>query len=128
MRHVLSCVALAVFCGYAPAAEPAPYPHEPAPKVTRYIVTVTSEKNGKIANINLRGDGLPKDGLDFKADTGAYGKKIKELVAKHKEKPPAIDMEISGELVIEYVVQLFDASIRAGVTDVSPVPLDPTKR
>jgi hypothetical protein len=133
MRNaILTAVVMCLFGAFARAAEPelAPPPHEPAPKVTRYTVQVTSTDKGAIANINLRGAGLPEKGIDFKADVSEYTKKLKELAAKHddKRKPAAIDMEIDGKLVQAHVVQLIDTSISAGFADVSPTLLDPKKR
>lgn len=129
---MLSCVIVALFCVGAVAAEPAPHPHEPgaALKTTRYVVQVTSNADGAITNINLRGEGLPPKGLNFKADVRAYRDKLKELAAKHdgKTRPAAIDMEIELKLLQGYVVQLIDESIRAGFSDISPVPLDKSKR
>ena len=37
-------------------------------------------------------------------------------------------LEIGEKLVQEYVVQLVDHGIRAGFTDISPVPIDPKDR
>jgi hypothetical protein len=91
-------------------------------------VQVTSDE-GKIANINLRGEGLPVAGLDFKADVAAYRDKLKELAAKHdKDKPAALTLELPDKLLQAYVVQLVDTAVRSGFEDVSPVPIDKSKR
>ena len=130
MRHILSCAGVVALLGVgAPAAEPAPYPHEPIAKPVRYTARVTSDE-GKIASITLHGAGLPAAGLEFKSDLGAFGKKLKELAAKHADdaKPPALVVEIDLKLLQGDVVKLLDASVRAGFTDISPVPLDTSKR
>ena len=90
---------------------------------------MTSDE-GKIARITLHGDGLPAAGLEFKSDTGAFGKKLKELASKHADdaKPPALVVEIDLKLLQEHVVQLIDISVRAGFSDISPVPLGTSKR
>lgn len=125
-QHILSCVVVGLFCGGAFAAEPAPFPHEP---VTQYTARVLSDADGKIENIHLRGGGLPEKGLDLKADVKAFGAKLKELAAKHdKTKPAALTIEIADKLIQAYVVQLIDTAIRSGFEDVSPVPIDKSKR
>ena len=40
----------------------------------------------------------------------------------------AIDMEIGTKLLQAHVVQLIEDSIRAGFSDVSPIPLNPKER
>jgi hypothetical protein len=129
MRHVLSGAAVALLvCASARAGEPAPHPHEPGQTTTRFTATVTSDDNGNIATINLRGRGLPAAGLDFKADVGGFAKTLKELAARHKDEATAFDIRLASKLLYAQVVTLIDECVRAGFPDVSPVPLDPPKR
>jgi hypothetical protein len=126
MRTVLACAVVTLFCGVVSAAEPAPFPHEP---VTHYTARVMSDADGRIANIHLRGGGLPEKGIDLKADVKALGAKLKDLAAKHdKNKPAALTLEMADQLLQSYVVELLDTAIRAGFEDVSPVPIDKSKR
>lgn len=126
---VLSCAVVVLFCGGSFAADVAPHPHEPKPKVTEYIARVTCDADGKIANIHLSGGGLPEKGIDLKADVTAYRDKLKELAAKHdKDKPAMLILELDDKLKQAYVVQLVDAGIRAGFKDVSPVPIEKKDR
>jgi hypothetical protein len=128
MRRVLFCaVVVALLCGSARAAEPAPPPHEPgAAKPLRYTARVTSDDKGTIANITLRGEGLPDDGLDFKTDVDAFAKKLATIADSGM--PVALQMEIADKLLQAEVVRLFEKSLRAGLKDFSPVPIDPSKR
>lgn len=122
---VLACAAVVLFCGGSFAVETAPFPHEPKPK-PHYIARVTADDKGKIEKITLTGPGIEKE-LDFKADTNALYKKLKELAANH-DKPVMLTFEIADELLQAYVVKLIDGSIKAGFEDVSPVPIDKSKR
>jgi hypothetical protein len=127
MHQILRCAVVAVLlCGFARAAEPAPPPHEPA-KPVHYIVRITSTDEGAIKNIHLWCDGLPV-ALDLKADVGALAKNLKELAAKHKDQPVQLTLEIGDKLLQAHVVKLVDISIRSGFEDVSPVPIDKSKR
>jgi biopolymer transport protein ExbD len=96
-------------------------------KVAKLTAQVLADDKGKIAKITLRGDGIAKE-IDFKADVEALAKKLKELAEKHKDKLPALVLEIDEKLLQADVVRLVDAAIEAGFKDASPVPLDPKKR
>jgi hypothetical protein len=131
MHHILHCAIGAVLlCGFARAAEPAPAPppHEPVPaKTVRFTARITCTDKGAIQTITLSGAGLPTP-IDLKADVGAFGKKLKELAAKHKGESVQLTLEIADKLLQAYVVKLIDVSIRSGFEDVSPVPIDKSKR
>ena len=121
LQHVLPGAVIALVCGGAFAAEPAPPPRE----VVRYTARVTSTDKGAIEKITLHGNGIAKE-LDLKADVKAFAKRLKDLAAANKK--IALTLEIDGKLIQEYVVQLVDASLKVGIEDVSPVLLDPKKR
>jgi hypothetical protein len=131
MRHILHCAIGAVLlCGFARAAEPAPAPppHEPAPaKTVHYIVRVTSTDEGAIANITLRRGWLTAP-VDLKADVRAFRNALKELAAKHKDERVRLTLEIGDKLLQAHVVSLIDISFRSGFEDISPVPIDKSKR
>jgi len=93
-----------------------------------FVARVTATDEGKVEKILLTGDGLPKDGLDLKTDVAAFGKKLADLAAVNKGKRIGLRLEIGDKLLQAHVVQLIDASIRADIADVSPVPIDPKKR
>jgi hypothetical protein len=125
-QHILLCVVVGLFCGGAFAVDVAPHPHEP---VTHYTARVTCDADGKIANVHLRGGGLPEKGIDLKADVKAFGVKLKELAAKHdKSKPAALTIQIADQLLQAYVVELVDTALRSGFEDIAPVPIDKSKR
>ena len=96
-------------------------------KTAKFVARVTATDQGKIEKITLRGEGIEKE-LDLKADAADFGKKLKELATKHKGKRLALTLELGDKLVYEHVVKLIDAATRAGIEDVSPVPIDPKKR
>lgn len=122
-QHALLCAVLALACGGARGAEPAPPPRA----IPSWTVRVLSTEKGAIANLTLTGDGFAKP-LDLKADVGALTKKLKELAAAHKGTRMMLTFEIDNKLLQASVVLLIDLSVRAGFEDVSPVPIDPKDR
>lgn len=123
LRHLLAAAVVALVCGDAPGAEPAPPPRA----VVRFVARIDSTDAGAIAQLTLSGDGIARP-LDLKADVAAFEKALKKLAAEHKGKAHSLTLEIDRKLLQAFVVQLVDASIRAGFDDVSPVPLDPKDR
>ena len=122
-RHLLSCVVVGLFCGGAFAAEPAPFPHE----VAQFTARATADEKGKIEKITLNGDGIEKE-LDLKTDVNVFEKKLKELATKNKGNRLKLTLELGDKLLQAYVVELVDTAIRSGFEDVSPVPIDKSKR
>jgi hypothetical protein len=96
-------------------------------KPVHFVARVTSDDKGQIEKITLSGDGIEKE-LDLKADVDAFTKKLKELEAKNKGKRLKLTLELADKLLQAHVVKLIDESIRAGFEDVSPVPIDKSKR
>jgi hypothetical protein len=96
-------------------------------KTAKFVARVTATEQGKIEKITLRGDGIKKE-LDLKADTADFEKKLKELATQYKGKRIKLTIEIADKLLQEHVITLLDVSVRAGIEDVSPVPIDPKKR
>lgn len=94
----------------------------------KFVARVTATEKGQIEKLTLKGSDLPKDGLDLKADVAAFEKKLKELVAANKGKKIHLTIEIADKLLHAHVVELIDASVKAEIKDVSPVPIDPKKR
>jgi biopolymer transport protein ExbD len=122
LRHFLPCAVVALVCGGVSATGPAPPPRE----VVRYTARVTSTTDGVIEKITLHDDGVAK-ALDLKADVKAFAKRLKELAEKHKDQRLKLTIEIDLKLLPAHVVELVDASIEAGIEDVSPTPLNPKK-
>ena len=94
-----------------------------------FVARATSDDAGKLAQIKRsRGDEIAEEGLDLKADVDAFAKKLTELAAKNKGKRVALQLEVGDKLLQADVIRLIDAAVRAGFTDVWPVPIDKSKR
>ena len=95
-------------------------------KPLHYIVRVTATKEGKIEKITLREEGNadPKT-TECGAEVEKYQAELKAIAAKlEKEKKTGkLTLELGDDLVHDYVVQLMDVAIRAGFTDIAPVPI-----
>jgi len=110
-------------------AIPSPIDEKTTPK--HYIVRVAAADNGTIEKMTISEE-LAADakGKDLGANVPAYRD---ELVALAKQlaaqgKTGKVTLEIGETLLQAYVVQLVDTGIRAGFNDISPVPIDKTKR
>src|SRR5262249_16657407 len=97
-------------------------------KPKHYIVRVTATGNGQIEKMTLVEEGSPNLPEDFGSDIKLYDAKLRELSGQLAGKPGKVTLEIADTLLQEYVVQLIDQGIRAGFSDISPVPMDPKKR
>jgi biopolymer transport protein ExbD len=100
-------------------------------KPKHYIVRVAVTENGKIGQMSILEEGsaniTPKDlGANVEAYAAELAALSKQLAAQ--QKTGKVTLEIGEKLLQEYVVQLVDNGIRAGFTDISPVPSDPKKR
>lgn len=100
-------------------------------KPVHYIVRVTAADNGTIEKITISEEGsaaaVP---TDLGASVEAYRDRLTALAAQiaAQQKTGKVTLELGDKLLESYVVQLLDTGIRAGFTDISPVPLDPKKR
>jgi biopolymer transport protein ExbD len=99
-------------------------------KPAHYIVRVTADDNSRIEKMTLSEEGSPALPKDLGANLEAYRD---ELTAIHtqlaaQQKPGKLTLELGDKLLQESVVALVDTGIRAGFTDISPVPIDPKKR
>ena len=100
-------------------------------KPTHYIVRVTAADNGTIEKMTLAEEGsADAKGKDLGANVSAYRDELKTLSQQlaAQQKTGKITLELSDKLLQAYVVQLVDTGIRAGFTDISPVPIDKNKR
>jgi biopolymer transport protein ExbD len=103
-------------------------PDPSSDKPTKYIVNVTASEGGQIRGMTIREEGSAENARDIGADIGAYFNELKSRVDQLKGKPSKLTLELDDKLLEEYVVKLLDHGIRAGFTDISPVPSDVKKR
>jgi hypothetical protein len=105
-------------------------------KPTKWIVRVISTKDGAIEQMALREDGAPAaSGKNFGADVPNLQKELKTLFDKEQTRinaakgegrkipPPKLLFELDDKLLQAHVVQLLDAGVLAGFTDIAPVPI-----
>lgn len=112
---------------------PAPLviPREGAPdKPQYYIVRATATDAGTLANLTLVEEGSVAPPRDLGTDVAAFRDELKAINAKleREQKPGRLTLEVDDTLRQAFVVQLMDTGIRAGFSNVSPVPVDPKKR
>jgi biopolymer transport protein ExbD len=106
-------------------------------KPKKFVVRVTATDGGAIANMNISEEGTADDkGRDIGADPAAFHKEMSALAEKEKQRiaaseakgikipPPKLTLELGSKLRQASVVQLLDHSVRAGFSDIAPVPLD----
>jgi biopolymer transport protein ExbD len=99
-------------------------------KPTHYVVTVPATDDGKIEKMTLREEGgVDPTGKDLGADPAAYLAELKSISARlqKEEKKGKVTLKLGDKLLHDSVVQLVDLALQAGFTDISPVPITPTK-
>lgn len=96
-------------------------------KPVKYVVRVTATDTGGIKEMTLEEDGSGKPATDLKADVKIYFEELKKLAEENKSKPAKLSLELDGKLLQEHVVNLLDHGVRAGFTDIAPVPIKPRK-
>jgi biopolymer transport protein ExbD len=110
-------------------ADAIPSPTDEKPEV--FVVRVEAASNGTIARMSIsQKDAVDARSVDIGADVKTLQSELKSRYQSVKgDKTKAkLSLEIDDKLIHEYVVQLLDHSIRAGFTNVAPMPLDPMKR
>ena len=104
-------------------------PDPSSDKPTKFIVHAVSSETGTIQNITIREDGsAAADAKEIGAGIDSYFKELQARIQEHKDKPAKLTLEIDDKLLEAYVVQLIDHGIRAGFTDIAPVPSEAKKR
>ena len=102
---------------------PSPADDKPA----AYTVRVTATETGAIKTMTLDEDVGGKPTVDLKAEIKNYFDELKRLSEENKNRPAKLTLELDGKLLQEYVVSLLDHGVRAGITDIAPVPIKPRK-
>ena len=100
-------------------------------KPTHYIVQVLAAKDGSIAHMKLSEEGAPDLKVtDFGPNVPAYRDELMKLSKQlaGQGKTGKVTLQLDAQLVQGYVVQLIDSGIRAGFTDISPVPIEKNKQ
>ena len=107
----------------------------PAPtdvnKPKHYIVRVSATGDGTIEKMTILEEGAANpDGEPLGSDIAKFHAKLSQLAAQLAKEGNTgkVTLEIDKKLVQGYVVQLVDHGIRAGFSDISPVPADPRDR
>ncbi len=108
-----------------------PNPSAPDPPKHYIVRVVATDPGGRIEKMTLIEDGsaatTPKD---LMGDIKLYQKELQALDAmlKAEKKPGKLTLELDAKLLQDHVMLLVDTGIRAGFSDISPVPIDKTKR
>jgi len=107
----------------------ASFPSASDDKPVRYIIRVEASDDGQIKKMTLKEAETANEPLDLGVSLQSYMTELTKLAEHNKGKPPPkLTLEIEPQLFQEYVVQLLDHGIRAGFTEIAPVPADPKKR
>jgi biopolymer transport protein ExbD len=97
-------------------------PDPSSDKPTKYIVHVSADTTGTIRSMSIREDGSAVEAKEIGASMDNYFKELKSRTEQLKGKPSKLTLELDDKLLEEYVVKLLDHGIRAGFSDISPVP------
>jgi biopolymer transport protein ExbD len=103
-------------------------PDPSSDKPTKYIVHVSASETGTIRSMSIREDGSAVEAREIGADLANYFKELKARTEALKGKPSKLTLELDDKLLEDYVVKLLDHGVRAGFSDISPVPSDVRKR
>jgi biopolymer transport protein ExbD len=102
-------------------------------KPRQFIVRVVTTETGAIAQMTLTEEGSAAPPKDLGATVTAYRDELKGLSAqlKKEQKTGKLTLEIGDKLLQAHLVSLIDTAMRVEplpFTDVSPVPIDKSKR
>jgi biopolymer transport protein ExbD len=104
-------------------AMPNPFEDKPA----RYVIRVEATADASIGKMTIKEAETANEPKEL-ASVEAYRDELVKLKAQLKDKPSKITLEIDPKLAHAFVVQLLDSGIRAGFSDIAPIPIDPKKR
>ena len=96
----------------------------------QFTVRVTAAANGTIEKMTISEAGSAVVAKDLGAKVEAVRDELNAVAVglSRENRTARLILELDEKLVQEYVVQLMDTGVRAGFADLSPVPIDPTKR
>jgi biopolymer transport protein ExbD len=91
-------------------------------KPVKYVIKVAVTDTGTIKNMTLSEADTAKKETELGNSIETYFNELKKLAEQSKGKPLKLTLEIEPKLLQAYVVQLLDHGVRAGFTDIAPVP------
>ena len=96
----------------------------------KFVVRVEAADNGMIRKMTLKEQGSANEPVDLGGGTDMtkYLKELQKRADENKGKQLKLTLEIEPKLLQGYVVSLLDHGIRAGITDIAPVPVNPKER
>jgi biopolymer transport protein ExbD len=98
-------------------------------KPTHYIVRVSATDTGTIEQISISEEGsAAATGKVLGPSVAAYRDELMALSKALAGKPGKVTLELGSKLLQAYVVQLVDSGVRAGFSDISPVPIEKKDR
>lgn len=98
-------------------------------KPEHYLVRVTSDEKGRIANMSIRQEGSADPiGKPLGPDVKTFDSELRAIKTQLAGKPGKVTLEIDRGLIQSYVVQLLDQGIRADFKDITAQPSDPRDR
>ena len=105
-----------------------------APSVTdekpvSYVVRVVAAEGGTIGSMSIvEKEAANPAPVQLGADLKKYQAELVTRYNANKGAPPKLTLELGDGLLQDHVINLFNAAVDVGFTDISPVPLDATKR
>jgi biopolymer transport protein ExbD len=104
-------------------------PVAPVNAPVHYVIRVTATNRGMIERLTLTEEGSVVV-KDLGTSVPALRDELKAVSARlaSENKVGKVSLEMEDKLLQAYVVQLVDVGVRAGFTNISPVPVDPQKR
>jgi biopolymer transport protein ExbD len=115
-----------------PHEEPSPPPaawfrKDEAPDKPRdYVVRATATESGALAKLTLVEENSPAPPRDLGANVTVFREELFAVAAKlaREQKTGRLTLELDEKLRQAFVVQLLDTGVRAGFSDISPVPIE----
>jgi biopolymer transport protein ExbD len=108
----------------------------------KYVITIESTAGGSIRSMTFREEGsVDTKGEDLGADVQkSFLPKVKSLYETERKRidaakakgttipEPKLTLEFGPKVLQDYVIQVFDAAVQAGFTDIAPVPIEKKDR
>jgi biopolymer transport protein ExbD len=95
-----------------------------------FIARATATDRGTLRGLTLSEEGSPHPPRHLGPNVTAFRDELIAISTQlaRDQKTARLTLELDDKLVQAYVVQLLDSGIRAGFTDISPVPVERTRR